>query len=63
MKMSKSFKVLSVLTIAAMLVIAGCGNNKGKKMNLRQAAMQAEGQLLTLRPLPRSRSAASCSSA
>lgn len=30
MKMSKSFKVLSALMIAALLVIAGCGNNKGK---------------------------------
>lgn len=33
MKMSKSFKVLSVLLIAAILVIAGCGNNKGKNDN------------------------------
>lgn len=30
MKMSKSFKMLSVLMIAAMLVIAGCGNNNAK---------------------------------
>lgn len=60
MKMSKSFKRLSVLMIAAALfVIAGCGNNNVNSNNAG-GGNNASGDLPIPKPLPRLRNAASC---
>lgn len=64
MKMSKSFKRLSVLMIAALFVIAGCGNNNAGSNNASSnnafTAAMLQGELRIPKPLPRLRNAASC---